>query len=147
MPRALSERVVTTFTSQQTGPQDKPITDRDAFRRYVETSRCYLEDLQTHNRDYHRWFMDLATRWIPAGSKVLDLGCGTGFSSMMLQERGYTVVGADLSTLFLRQGGQRGKTDLVAADAESLPFPTASFDAVAAFEFIEHVAGEVRFEL
>jgi len=59
---------------------------------------------------------------------------------MMLQERGYTVVGADLSTLFLRQGGQRGKTDLVAADAESLPFPTASFDAVAAFEFIEHVA-------
>ncbi len=140
MPHCLGGRVPEASTSVYTEPPSEQTSDRDAFRQYVETSRCYLQDLQTHDEDYHRQFIHLVEQWLPGGSRVLDLGCGTGFSTSMLRERGYDVVGADLSTLFLRQGGQHERVDLVAADAESLPFPSASFQAVVSFEFIEHVA-------
>ena len=114
--------------------------DRAAVRRYVEKSERYLNDLRTHDEEYHRQFFALVQRWVPAGAHILEVGCGPGLSTSLLAAKGYRAIGVDLSTLFLRHGGQRGRVPLVAADAESLPFPSASFDAVVGFEFIEHVA-------
>ena len=67
------------------------------------------------------------------GKRVLDLGCGTGYFSLQLKERGAEVVCGDISQAMLDKAVQRcGKERMryVLADAESLPFDDASFDYV-----------------
>lgn len=66
----------------------------------------------------------------PAAS-VLDVACGTGDMVCNLVQRGCTVTGVDLSEEMLAIA--RRKTALATfqlADAEYLPFPDGSFDAV-----------------
>ncbi|WP_162046637.1 malonyl-ACP O-methyltransferase BioC [Vibrio taketomensis] len=65
--------------------------------------------------------------------RVLDLGCGTGFFSQLLQQRGANVVCCDLSSAMLEQAKRRCGTENIEyyqGDAESLPFTTGEFDHV-----------------
>ncbi|MGB2953360.1 MAG: methyltransferase domain-containing protein [Gaiellaceae bacterium] len=62
--------------------------------------------------------------------RLLDVGCGTGEHSAVFAGRGWTVTGVDVSEEMLRLARERG-LDVVQADATSLPFREASFDAVA----------------
>ncbi len=64
-------------------------------------------------------------------SQVLDVACGTGDMVLELQRRGCTVTGIDLSEEMLaiaKRKVENGKWNV--ADAENLPFPNDSFDAV-----------------
>lgn len=65
-------------------------------------------------------------------ARVLDLACGWGRHSHLLAERGYNVVGLDLSETFLRTGRADGDhgIDWVRADMRSLPLRDGCFDAV-----------------
>ncbi|WP_181388389.1 malonyl-ACP O-methyltransferase BioC [Vibrio albus] len=68
-----------------------------------------------------------------SGYKVLDIGCGTGYFSRLLAERGAIVTAADLSCDMLKQAEARCKDKVVnyqQADAENLPFSDDSFDFV-----------------
>ena len=67
--------------------------------------------------------------------RCLDLGCGTGVFVTTLADRGWRVVGADLSADQLRVARSRAgevAEALVQTDARELPFEDASFDAVLA---------------
>ena len=71
----------------------------------------------------------------PGDKRVLDVGVGTGFLSIMLAEIGYSVVGVDLSEEMIKNARKkmdaRGlKVRLEVGDAEALPFEDASFDGV-----------------
>jgi SAM-dependent methyltransferase len=70
--------------------------------------------------------------------RVLDVACGTGYGTSMLQ-----AVGVDLSLEALRYA-RRHPAAYVAADAARLPFGRV-FDAVVSFETIEHVPDPGRF--
>ncbi len=68
--------------------------------------------------------------------RALDVGCGTGFLSLALAERGHLVRGVDLASQMLalarQKAARRGLSVAFAgADAEALPFPSSSFDLVA----------------
>ncbi len=65
------------------------------------------------------------------GERVLDVGAGTGVSTVELARSGAFAVGVDLSIGMLR-AGRRTRPDLplVAGDALRLPFPDGCFDAV-----------------
>lgn len=115
-------------------------SDRQTLRRYYNTSEVYLQDLLEHDLVYHRPFAELMTAYVPRGARVLELGCGPGISTRMLDRMGYKPIGCDISPLFLRDGCTKApELDWLAADALSLPFASASVDAVAGFEFVEHV--------
>jgi ubiquinone/menaquinone biosynthesis C-methylase UbiE len=66
---------------------------------------------------------------------VLDAGCGTGFLSLELAERGHRVTGIDFAPAMIARARQKAAERGLAvrfepADAEQLPFAPASFDLV-----------------
>jgi demethylmenaquinone methyltransferase/2-methoxy-6-polyprenyl-1,4-benzoquinol methylase len=65
---------------------------------------------------------------LPAGSRVLDLACGTGDLTKVAARRQHRVVGADLSWGMLT--ANRSGAPLAQADGSRLPFPTGAFDGV-----------------
>ena len=87
----------------------------------------------------HKSGQIIATQWLvdrlPAGARVLDVGCGTGVPSAgMLAESGLEVVGIDVSTAMLalaRRNVPAGR--FVAMDVLELDATLGEFDAVAAF--------------
>ncbi|MFB6094034.1 MAG: class I SAM-dependent methyltransferase [Halanaeroarchaeum sp.] len=79
-------------------------------------------------------------------ASVLEIACGTGRFSVMLAERGATVVGLDISGPMLRQGRAKAQTadvtdrlEFLRGDAGRLPFPDDHFDVVFAMRFF-HLA-------
>lgn len=66
---------------------------------------------------------------VPAGARVLDLGCGDGVLSQELCFRGYDVLGVDASHDMVCAARARGVAALH-ADGHDLPFAPESFDAV-----------------
>ena len=76
--------------------------------------------------------------------KVLDIGCGGGFTCEFLALRGAQVTGIDLSTACVqaaRQHADQVGLEIVykQAQAEQLPFDDDSFDAVFCVDVLEHV--------
>jgi ubiquinone/menaquinone biosynthesis C-methylase UbiE len=71
------------------------------------------------------------------GKRVLDVGCGDGSYSILAARRGAHVVGVDRSLGMLESAQRRASACGVCvqwcqASAESLPFPSGSFDVVMA---------------
>lgn len=113
----------------------------ERLTQYYQSSIRYRDDLKTHGRSFLEPFLILVKRYVKQNAQILDLGCGTGLSTRLLNESGYCALGLDLSPLFLSvEKQENSQTDLIAGNAFQLPFPDRIFDAVVAFEFIEHVS-------
>ena len=72
---------------------------------------------------------------LPAGTRVLDVACGTGNLAIPLARQGCIVTGVDIAPNLLVQARERAAAEGLSAtfdegDAEQLPYPDASFDAV-----------------
>lgn len=65
---------------------------------------------------------------LPAGSRVLDLACGTGDLCRVLEAAGHRVVGVDRSAGML--AAARTRAPLVRGDCLELPVPDAAVDGV-----------------
>jgi SAM-dependent methyltransferase len=61
--------------------------------------------------------------------RLLDVACGTGAHTAAFAERGWDVLGIDISEDLLERARSRG-IQVVNANAAALPFPEESFDAV-----------------
>ncbi len=81
-------------------------------------------DLLYQDKDYPRevaFISELLDRYVPSGSSLLELGCGTGRHAAMLAERRWIVDGLDLSEEMLQAAEDRRKS-LPAKVAERLRF-------------------------
>ena len=96
-------------------------------------------------------FLDFAG--VEVGSRVLDVGCGTGTIALAMAQRGATVVGVDASESYL--DGARGRRSHPSVtyelgDACDLQYGTASFDAcvsalvIDVIPEVDRVAAEMR---
>lgn len=83
---------------------------------------------------------DLATLLEGRGGAALDLGCGTGRAFPHLVERGFTVVGMDVSLEMLRESSRRASAASVTRVRADLyrrwPFREATFDVVLALHSV-----------
>ncbi len=74
-----------------------------------------------------------------SGSKVLELGCGTGHWSEFLSEMGFHVTATDISEAMLSLA-TRKKIERVSfqqADASNLPFDNESFETIVSITMLE----------
>lgn len=93
--------------------------------------------------------ISIALRSVPSGSYVLDIPCGTGRITELLLQKGYKVVGADVSREMLRVASKKLRSyanleGLYQVDAEKLPFEDRQFDCLIAIRFMGHIPGDVR---
>jgi SAM-dependent methyltransferase len=82
---------------------------------------------------------------LPAGARVLDVGCGTGWLGRAMVDHGWRVSGVDLSQRMLARAQQR--FPVVCADAARLPFQDRSFDGAlvtAVLDFVPYPVAVLR---
>jgi ubiquinone/menaquinone biosynthesis C-methylase UbiE len=83
----------------------------------------------------------------PPPARLLDLGCGTGWTSCLLARRGYDVVGQDIAPDMIHQAGlnkQRygvGNVQFVTCDYENLSYDN-EFDCVVFYDSLHHAMSE-----
>jgi ubiquinone/menaquinone biosynthesis C-methylase UbiE len=80
------------------------------------------------------------------GSRVLDVGCGTGAHLALYAARGAEVTGVDTSTAMLKEARRRlgPEVRLVQAEAAALPFGDGRFDLVVAMTVLHEFASGQR---
>jgi ubiquinone/menaquinone biosynthesis C-methylase UbiE len=85
------------------------------------------------------------------GKRVLDVGCGDGWYSVILAKRGAEVFGYDISASAIETARERARqnnvteqTQFEVASAYSLPYPDASFDVVTGQAILHHLGDKDR---
>jgi ubiquinone/menaquinone biosynthesis C-methylase UbiE len=102
--------------------------------------------LTRHHQPHHRPLFEavLDAAGARSGTRLLDVGCGSGLALTLAEERGAVPSGLDISPGLLEIARERlPHADLREGDVETLPFKDAAFDAVTgvnAFQF----AGDPR---
>lgn len=118
-----------TYTTFSDKILDKRYNSPNSLRRYA-----------------HRAQYQSVVDQVPSGSRVLDAGCGEGALSCLLAAKGCTVTGVDISApnierakALAREMGVEDSVSFLQGDAEHLPVPDASFDAVVSSHVLEHL--------
>lgn len=74
------------------------------------------------------------------GRRVLDLGCGTGYGTADLARVASSAVGVDVSEDAIAYARSHfPSARFLRGSATAVPFPSASFEMITAFEVIEHL--------
>ena len=113
--------------------------DRDAFARLAlqEPSSFWF-------RSRNRLVVQLIRRYFPAATRLLEVGCGTGFvmAGIRAQLPGLELAGSELYEEGLEFAAKRlAGVALYQMDCRRIPFD-AEFDVICALDVLEHVQGD-----
>ncbi len=105
---------------------------------WTKRSESFLEQRRAELKSAlaERWMKEIKKQ-LPEGKKlkILDVGCGSGFFSILLAKEGHQVIGTDLTPEMVVNAKKLAKEEQVeptflVMDAEKLEFEDASFDVV-----------------
>lgn len=117
------------------------IDPRDIVARGYDTvAERYLEWSPLRPSGPRLAYLDRACELIPAGSRVLELGCGAGLPMTRVLADGRDVTGVDISATQIELARRNVPAATFRhADMTAIAFDPASFDAVVAFYSLTHV--------
>jgi len=100
--------------------QDKHIKSHDSF------AQGYDQQVKDYNSYGHEVLFGMCYEYINSGESLIDLGIGTGLSSVHFANAGLTITGLDGSTEMLKECSKKGFTkELKQYNIQDLPFPYA----------------------
>ena len=99
-------------------------------------SRSHLADMGVDGRPHPERVLDELGK--SSGSRLLDIGCGTGTFLLAARRRGWEVSGVELSPYAAAVARRRGLEVRVGALSEAR-YPERSFDVVTLLDLIEHL--------
>ena len=97
-----------------------------------------LRRQELHSEKYSQWQREIVQHLPPAKQlRILDVGCGAGFFSVLLANEGHRVTGIDLTPAMIAQAETLAAAEgcsctFQTADAEHTAFSDGSFDVVIA---------------
>jgi SAM-dependent methyltransferase len=108
-------------------------------------------ELQTHQaEDRHWWYRGrrivlervIAQLRLPARTRILDAGCGSGRNMVDLARHG-TVTGIELSPPSVALARERNSGEVIEGSVLEMPFAADSFDLAASLDVIEHLEDDL----
>ena len=75
-----------------------------------------------------------------SNSSILDVGCGTGWSTEVILDAGFDVVGVDISRDMLEIARNKRNLNVVEGDLRKLPFSDKSFDGIVSISTLNFIA-------
>ncbi|MGW0845558.1 class I SAM-dependent methyltransferase [Streptomyces sp. NPDC002787] len=121
---------------------------KDLVRRGYDALSLRYDEAYDSDTKYQSWVASLNAR-LEEGSRVLDLGCGSGVPVVRdLAAAGHRVTGVDISEVQIRRAQELvPQADFIRADATSVDFPGGSFDAVVSLYALIHIPQEEQLPL
>ena len=121
----------------------------DLFTQTVDDWARYYDDpaprtLTAQNFVSRRRFaIQMIESKLPKGSKILDVGCGTGHLAAELARRGYDTWGTDLSAGMIDYARANYNAERYqVGDIEKIPFPDNTFDGIVCLGVVEYLASD-----
>lgn len=105
------------------------------FDHWANEALDHVWSSKDYDADAARWYRApgiMAERlrpWLPAGARILDVGCGTGLSGQDLIRVGHRVSGVDLSLAMAEKARLRGYREVRVGDAAVIEWPY-TFDCI-----------------
>ena len=90
------------------------------------------------HKEHWRRMLDVIAHYVPTG-RLLDIGCGAGTFLTIARERGYQVMGQEVTPFFIDFCRNQHGLDILAGEVKDLGLPSESFDVITLFDVIEHV--------
>lgn len=107
---------------------------------YNKLSYAYRSDNAADDEGFYSEWVNCLKEKIPAGSPVLDLGCGCGLPATKLLSECFEVTGVDFSEVQISRAERLvPSADFICSDIGDVQFPARSFKAVVSFYTIIHI--------
>ncbi|CBG90120.1 class I SAM-dependent methyltransferase [Citrobacter rodentium] len=111
-------------------PWDEPAFSQRMLENHLSQEHDWASRRQTVIEQQVTWI----ARQLPAGARILDLGCGPGFYTRLLAERGFHCTGVDFSPASIEWARQQAQTtglnmDYIHQDIRTY-WPEAPFDFI-----------------
>lgn len=112
-----------------------------SYRHAKDQVRGTFESNAEGATEYYRRYVDFVVSHLSSDPvKLLDIGCGSGWSTWMMRQAGHEAFGADLHAQAPESWDVDPDLPYTSADGQRLPFASSSFDAVGIYQVLEHVS-------
>ena len=125
------------FDPRRGAEQLRELYDESYFEDYGDNASYWEEET------YRRRESAVRVKWLRrhgASGRLLEIGAAAGYFVEAARDAGFDAVGLEPAEAMARRGRERAGLDIHAGFLEDADFPPESFDVIAAWHVLEHIA-------